>query len=116
MPPCTPQAYLRLAKVSFAVQECGAPSACPTGQVPALDTSTDLVGAEPAAAAATAAPLGEFLAARLIVDYLKQKVRQAQWQGQGQGQGQDACSTAPPPSSPAASLPPPPLPLACTGG
>lgn len=115
--PCpSPQAYLRLAKVAFAVQECAAPAASPTGQVrgqascgrpftpclppgfprrfclrllargprvtscalqqlqvPALDTSADLVGAD-AAAAHLPLPLAELAAARTMIDYLKHKV------------------------------------------
>ncbi|PRW33295.1 metaxin 1 [Chlorella sorokiniana] len=67
------EAYLRLAKVAFAVQECVAPSASPTGQVPALDTSADLVGAD-AAAAHLPLPLAELAAARTMIDYLKHKV------------------------------------------
>ena len=55
------------------MQECAAPSACPTGQVPALDTSADLVGAD-AAAAHLPLPLAELAAARTMMDYLKHKV------------------------------------------
>lgn len=39
------QAYLRLAKIPFAVQDCNAPSAAPTAQLPVLDAGADLVGA-----------------------------------------------------------------------
>ena len=66
------QAYLRLGGIRFAVQECITPSASPTGQVPALDTSADLVGTD--ASAASAPPLAEFGAARTMVEYLKAKV------------------------------------------
>ncbi len=38
------QAYLRLAKIPFAVQDCNAPSAAPTAQLPVLDAGADLVG------------------------------------------------------------------------
>lgn len=68
------QAYLRLAKVRFAVQECAAPSASPTGQLPALDTAADLVGGDAAAAAHLAPPLAEWAAARTMVEYLRHKV------------------------------------------
>lgn len=37
------QAYLRLAKIPFAVQDCNAPSAAPTAQLPVLDAGADLV-------------------------------------------------------------------------
>lgn len=44
-----------------------------TFQVPALDTSADLVGAD-AAAAHLPLPLAELAAARTMIDYLKHKV------------------------------------------
>lgn len=68
------QAYLRLAKVQLAAQDCAAPSASPTGQVPALDTSADLVGGDAAASAHLPPPLAELAAARTLIDYLKHKV------------------------------------------
>jgi hypothetical protein len=80
----TAQAYLRLAKAQFAVQECSSRSASPTSQVPALDTSADLVGTDGATAAA--APLGEWAAARAMVDYLRSKVDARERRG-GEGAG-----------------------------
>ncbi|PSC73709.1 metaxin-1 isoform X2 [Micractinium conductrix] len=68
------EAYLRLGKVAFAVQDCAAPSASPTGQLPALDTSADLVGAHAAVSGSAPPPLAEFAAARQLIDYLKRKV------------------------------------------
>ena len=89
IPPRVLQTYLRLANVPFAVQECSATSACPTGQLPALDTSTDLVGGGGreggSAPPGTSGPLAESGVARLIVDYLKRNVR-------GEGGGDDACA------------------------
>lgn len=60
------QAYLRLARVNFAVTECATASASPTGQVPAVESAEDLVSAE---AGATAAD--EFAAARAVMAYLR---------------------------------------------
>ncbi|KAL4440053.1 hypothetical protein ABPG75_003054 [Micractinium tetrahymenae] len=66
------EAYLRLAKIPFAVQDCNAPSAAPTAQLPVLDAGADLVAPDSGAAAAPG-PLAEFAAARVMIDYLKQK-------------------------------------------
>ena len=63
--------------MAFAVQDCAAPSASPTGQLPALDTSADLVGAHAAVSGSAPPPLAEFAAARQLIDYLKRKVRVA---------------------------------------
>jgi hypothetical protein len=64
--PLRAQAYLRLAKVRFAVHDCASGSASPTGQVPALDTSEDLVGAD-----AGAPPADDLAAAKAQLAYLR---------------------------------------------
>jgi metaxin len=64
------QAYLRLAKVKFAVQECPWGSFSPTGQVPALDTEGgDLIGSDNAESIAS-----QFEGAREIINHLQSRL------------------------------------------
>lgn len=58
------QAYLRIASVPFSVLDCATASNSPTGQVPAIDTSNELVGL-PAAA--------EGRGAGALVDHLRNR-------------------------------------------
>jgi hypothetical protein len=61
------QAYLRLAKVKFAVQDCPWGSFSPTGQVPALDTEGGyLIGSDDAESIAS-----QFEGAREIINHLQ---------------------------------------------
>lgn len=61
------QAYLRLANIQFAVQDCPWGSYSPTGQVPALDTAGgDLVGADNPDSIAS-----EFEGAKAIISHLQ---------------------------------------------
>ena len=70
-PPLLPhlQAYLRLARIPFAVQECAAASASPTGQLPALDAGEDLIAGE-----SGQSPSDEWAAAKTLLEYLRLKV------------------------------------------
>jgi metaxin len=64
------QAYLRLAKVKFAVQDCPWGSFSPTGQVPALDTEGgDLIGSDNAESIAT-----QFEGAKEIINHLQRRL------------------------------------------
>jgi len=66
-PTISMQAYLRLAKVKFAVQECPWGSSSPTGQVPALDTEGGyLIGSDDAESMAS-----QFEGAREIINHLQ---------------------------------------------
>jgi metaxin len=63
------QAYLRLAKMKFAVQDCPWGSFSPTGQVPALDTEGgDLIGSDNAESIAS-----QFESAKEIINHLKDR-------------------------------------------
>lgn len=62
------QAYLRLAKAGFEVQECAGPAASPTGQLPALDVGGSLLGHH----AGTALP-EDFQAAQAALASLRAK-------------------------------------------
>lgn len=70
---CAMQAYLRLAQIPFAVENCVTPSASPTGRVPALDTSSALVGLLPSEG--RAGPSNEHQASAKVIDYLKLNVK-----------------------------------------
>ena len=68
------EAYLRLAGLRFACEDCKTPYASPSGQLPALDQCADIVGEDAGAKDAAARDHTGALAARRIADHLAKKV------------------------------------------
>lgn len=60
------EAYLRLAKASYAVQHCSTSSKSPVGQVPALERRSDLAVSEPS-------PSSEYAAAQAVIAFTKKQ-------------------------------------------
>ena len=69
------EAYLRLAGLRFACEDCKTPYASPSGQLPALDQCSDIIGEDAGGAKdASARDHTGALAARRIADHLSKKV------------------------------------------
>ena len=69
------EAYLRLAGLRFACEDCKTPYASPSGQLPALDQCSDIIGDDSGGAKdAAARDHTGALAARRIADHLSKKV------------------------------------------
>lgn len=68
------EAYLRLAGLRFACEDCKTPYASPSGQLPALDQCADIVGEDAGSKDAAARDHTGALAARRIADHLAKKV------------------------------------------